>query len=219
MRFNTRTFNRLNMLALMPKKMKTMKNKVMIVLAAMFLSQMFFSCWGCDCPAPSTFENNYTDVSIIPYDTSGFNPKILVNKAHKNAFGLGISVIFEPVKIADNFKLFSGLGFTSAMAFSCDCAGDKYLYPDPIDYVNIYIIDTQTDQKIDVTENFKIYFYSNELMSLSEFFKQRENWQDGFQIELVAYETMPNAVIFIAEVFLKSGKTFSNKTQVVNFYE
>ena len=110
----------------------------------MFLSQIFFSC--CDCSPTSTYENNYTDVSIIPYDTSGFNNKIVVDKVYKNTFGLGISVIFEPVKISDNSKLFSGLGFNSALAFSdCDCIDDKYIYPDPIDYINIYIIDTQTE--------------------------------------------------------------------------
>jgi len=196
-----------------------MKNKVLIILSAMFLSQMFFSCWGCDCSAPSTFENNYTDVSIIPYDTSGFNPEIVVNKAYKNAFGLGISVIFEPIKISYNLKIFSDLGFTSAMAFSCDCETDKYIYPDPIDYMNIYIIDTQTEQKIDITDKFKIYFYSNELISLNEFFEQRENWHDGFQIELVEFESIPNSVIFIAEIFLESGKTFSNQTEIINFYE
>lgn len=194
-----------------------MKNKVLIVLATMFLSQMFFSCWPCDCSPSETFENNYIDVSITPYDTSGFNPEIIVDKAFKNAFGLGISVIFEPIKIACSFKTLSNLGFTSAMA--CSCAEDKYIYPDPISYINIYIIDTQTDLKIDVTNNFKIYSYSDELISLSDFFEKREIWHDGFQIELIEYDTMPNSVIFIAEVFLESGKTFSNQTEIVKFYE
>lgn len=195
-----------------------MKNKVLIVLSTMFLSQVFFSC--CDCPISETFENNYTNVSIIPYDTSGFNTEIVIDKVSKNTFGLGLLVNFETIKVASNFKKLSSLGFNSALAFSdCDCIGDEFNYPDPIDNFKISIIDTQTEQNMYVTENFKIYSYSNELITLNDFFNQRENWHDGFQIELVAYDSMPNSVIFMVEVFLESGKTFSNQTEIINFHE
>ncbi len=186
-----------------------MKNKVFIVLSTMFLSQMFFSCWGCDCPTPEIFENNYTDVSVIPYDTSGFNYEVVNDTVAKNTFGLGVLVNFETIKIASNFLKLSALGFNSALAFSdCNCPGDEFVYPDPIDSFNIYIINLETEQKVDITQNFRIYSYSNELITLSEFFEQRENWHDGFQIELVEYDSMPNSGIFEVEVFLESVQPF-----------
>lgn len=197
-----------------------MKNKVLIVVSIMFLTQLFFSCWRCNCPTPETFENNYTDVSIIPYDTSGFNYEVVNDTVNKNTFGLGILVNFETIKVAFNFKKLATLGFNSALAFSdCDCVEDEFIYPDPINNFNIYMLDTQTEQRTDITQNFRIYSYSNELIPLNEFFEQRENWHDGFQIELVEYDSMPNSGVFEVEVFLDSGKTFSNHTGIINFYE
>lgn len=60
-----------------------MKNKVLIVLATMFISQMFFSCWPCDCSPSETFENNYIDISITPYDTSWMLKFCLVKQQAK----------------------------------------------------------------------------------------------------------------------------------------
>lgn len=198
-------------------KIIIMRQKVFIILAILSLSQLLISC--CDCDPTLTYENTYKDVTIIPYDISGYNTVIAEDTVYRNAFGLGISVGFDSKVYANTTFSISSLGFSSAQAFSCDCLGDQYLYPDPIDYINIYIDDQQTTDRIDVTHCFEINSYSGETIALPDFFEQRESWHDGFQIRLVKHEQIPNSVVFIAEVFLVSGKTLTNQTEIVNFFE
>ena len=185
-----------------------MKNKVFIILIAGFLLQLIISC--CNCEDPATYENIYTGVIITPYDNSGFSSVVAADTVYKNAFGLGIQVNFESNLYADHTNL--GFGFNSAMAFSCDCIGDEYIYPDPISYMKIFMTDQMDGQRKDVTDCFQIYGYTGELMVLDDFFEQRESWHDGFQIELVKHDSISNRVTFTAEVFLESGKSFTGQT-------
>lgn len=191
-----------------------MRNKVLIIIIFGFISQIIISC--CDCCDTFTYENIYTGVTVIPYDNSGFNSEIAADTVYKNAFGLGIHVKFESQLAENSIEL--GLGFNSAMAFSCDCIGGEYLYPDPISYFNIFMIDQINEQKINVTEFFKIQGYNGELIALDDFFIQREEWHDGFQVELVNHDSISSSAIFEVEVFFESGKSFKGQTDIVNFY-
>lgn len=192
-----------------------MKNKVLIVFAIMFFGQTFFSCIPCDCDPFKTFETNYIDVTVTPYNTSGFNSEVVSDKVNKDTFGLGISVIFELNKISDNFNILSDLGFAKAMA--CSCVEDEYLYLDPIENMTISVVDTATNEIINVANSFKIHSGYGELISLTEFFNKRENWQDGFLLELVEYDLIPTSSIFVVDVMLVSGKILSKKTEIINF--
>jgi len=191
-----------------------MRNKVLTILLLGFMSQIIFSC--CDCGDTFTYENVYTGVTVIAYDNSGFSSDIAIDTVYKNAFGLGVNVNFDS-KLADN-SVNLGLGFNSALAFSCDCIGDEYFYPDPISYFEIYEINQLNGQKTNVSDYFKIEGYSGELISLDDFFPQREDWHDGFQIELVDHDSISNSVIFEVEVFFESNKSFVGQTDIVNFY-
>ncbi|GAF05135.1 hypothetical protein [Saccharicrinis fermentans] len=190
-----------------------MRNKVLIILVTGFLLQVIISC--CDCGDPHTYENIYTGVTVIPYDNSGFYPEIVVDTVYKNAFGLGVQVDFESRQYANHINL----GFTSAMAFQCDCIEPDYLYSDPINHMEIFMIIPNSQVETNVTDLFQIYNYTNELISLDDFFAQREEWHDGFQIELVKYESIPKSVIFKVEVFLESGNSYLDQTNILNFYQ
>lgn len=196
------------------KRDRHMRNKVLIILLFGFVSQIIISC--CNCDDTFTYENIYTGVTVTPYDNTGFYSEIAADTVYKNAFGLGVQVNFES-KLAEN-HINLGLGFNSAMAFSCDCIGDEYLYPDPISCLKIFMIDQINGQKINVTDCFQIQGYSGELIALEDFFAQREEWHDGFQIELVEHDSISNSVIFEVEVFFESSKSFIGQTDIVNFY-
>ena len=191
-----------------------MKNKVVTILFLGFLSQIILSC--CDCGEAFTYQNLYTGVTIIPYDISGFNAEIATDTVYRNAFGLGVMVNFE-TKLAVNAPK-SGLGFNASMAMSCDCVEDKYVYPDPISHFDLFMINQSNGQKTKVNQYFKILGYNGEPISLEEFFPQRQEWHDGFQIELVTFDSIPNSVIFEVEVFLMSNQSFNGQTEVVNFF-
>ena len=195
-----------------------MKNKVTIVLSVMFMFQFIVSC--CNCDPTETFENHYQELTIFAYDTSGFNVKEATENAYKNAFGLGVMVKFESIKVSDSMNCYSNLGFGTALAFSdCDCVGDEFLYPDPLTKLVIYALDPVSLEKTVITERFKIQFYDDSLISIDSFFEQREEWHDGFQLTLVAYNELPDTIIFVAEVFLESGKSFINQTNIITFID
>jgi len=192
-----------------------MKNKVWIVLSVIFTFQFIVSC--CNCDPVQTFENQYDDVTVVAYDTSGFSVEEVNGEVYKNAFGLGVMVNFETIKVSSAINMFAPMGFGTALAFSCDCIGDEFLYPDPLTKLVIYSIDPVSLEKIDVTENFKMPSYDDQLISVDEFFKQRAVWHDGFQLTLVNYENLDDEVIFEAEVFLESGKSFKKQTAIIKF--
>lgn len=189
-----------------------MRNKVLIILLLGFMLQIIISC--CNCGDSYTYENNYTGLTVTAYDNSGFYAEIATDTVYKNAFGLGVLVNFES-KLAENN---ANLGFGFAMAFSCECVSDEYLYPDPISGMKIYCIDQIDGQKLDVTDCFLIQGYNGEFLALEDFFAQREEWHDGFQIELAESDLIANSVVFEVEVFFESNKSFVAQTDIVKFY-
>jgi hypothetical protein len=190
-----------------------MFRKVLFIIGLFFLVQVITSCLF-HCPEPGTFENRYYAVQIEARNTSGFYDIPVTDSVFKNTFGLIVAVNFESVQIAN--KGFSFQVFNTAMAFSC--VGDTYLYPDPIDYIEIYVLDTKTQIRQKVSECFGVYGYStSEPMTLDEFFEIREDWHDGFQFELIDYKTIPDDAVFIAEALLESGQIFTAETAEIHF--
>jgi len=190
-----------------------MRSKVIVILLIGFISQLIISC--CDCDDPHTYENIYTGVTVIPYDNSGFSPQEVTDTVYKNAFGLGVYVDFELRQYANRISF----GFSSAMAFQCDCIEPEYVYSDPINHLEIFLIIPGKQEQSNVTDLFQIYDYENKLVSLDDFFAQREDWHDGFQLELVKFETIPESAIFKTTVILESGNSYTDQTGVVNFYK
>lgn len=192
-----------------------MFKKVILILVVLFSIQVLISCIFCDCQDPETYEITYTSVNVTALNTSGFTDQEVTDSIYKNAFGLLVAMNSDFTlmhTVSPNFTL----GFSTVMA--CSCEEDTYIYPDPLTNINIYVVDTDTNEKINVSEKFKIRSYYDGLISLDEFFAQRENWYDGFQFELVDFNTIPNSSIFIVEAQLESGIILSSETQQVNFY-
>ena len=196
-----------------------MTKKIFFTLGFIFTLQLIFSCDPCECPTPQKYRVDYNDITVIAHNTAGFQVKPIEDTIHKNTLGLSVSVNFELVKLAKSMKTTGSFGFNSAMAFSCDCIGDEYLYENPIDKIEIYVKDVQTSDTTQVTDNFATYGYSSgNLISLDELFSNREEWHDGFQFELVKYESIPSSAIFIVEAYLASGTKLTRETDQINFY-
>ncbi len=196
-----------------------MIKKITTVLGMLFFTQFLLSCFPCKCPQPKSWEVHYSELTVTAYNTSGFQYKDVEDTVHRNAFGLGVSVSSDLIELAGGGSSGSFGGFGYANALSCDCIADEYTYSDPIDYMEIFVTDTKTSEVWEVTDLFTTYSGSDgNLVRLDEFFKQREDWQDGFQMELAEYKSIPHSAVFRVDAYLKSGKMLSKQTQLIHFF-
>lgn len=168
----------------------------------------------CRCGETFTTEILYNGVTVTPYDNAGFVPQVATDTVYKNAFGLDIRVDFETQLVENS----AGFGFSSAMAFQCDCNEyDERVYPDPIKSIEITMTDQVSGQNISVTNLFRIEGYDDNFTTPDVFFQQRPAWQDRFRIELADYDSIPDSGVFKAEVFLESGSSFVGQTGLIVF--
>jgi hypothetical protein len=191
-----------------------MIKKATLILVIAFSIQVIISCVHCNCPDESRLNMQYDSVTIRPINTAGFNPTEVIDSTNRNAFGIEV-IVFSEINSPSNATVQNlSLGFKTAMA--CDCKDNSYT--DQIINVELYVIDTETSVRTNVTSNFGIAsIYEDEIIPLSQFFKERENWQDDFQFDLVDNQSIPSSAIFIADVYLESGAMFSNESVQVNF--
>lgn len=192
-----------------------MAKKVIIIMLGFFFTQLLVSCMW-ECPTPESYEINYNKAVIRPFNTAGFFNEYVVDTVYKNAFGLEVGLDFDVIQIAKASSHLSG--FNTAYAWSNDCQGDTWTYNDPLSYMELFAINTETDVKVNVTSWFSIYGYAGEMMPFDEFFQHREEWQDGFQVELVKFDSIPNSTIFVIEAYLESGMMLTSETEKVDFY-
>ncbi len=206
-----------------------MKTKVFTVLTVMFSLQLFFSCCKCE---NKTFENFYTAVSIEPFyraisATEG--ERIIINEndiVDKDNFSFILNFDIESNQIAMHSILnrFSDFGFATANA-SIDCfCEDGYVqnYPNQISEVTIYSIDTSTNEKIDVTNNFDFQNYDNEFISINSIIDSYV--ADGRAINFLDFVlinpvNIPNKTIFEVEAKLNSGTILTYETEILYFQE
>lgn len=193
-----------------------MLKKTILIFSTIFLIQLMCSCIFCDCPDTKTYEVQYNTISITPYNTAGFQDKEVIDSVYKNAFGIAVSVNFELMKINKITTHSYPLGFKTLTACSCD--GDEYIYSDPISYIEIFIIDSETNVRTNATSYFRAYSYNSELITLEQLFENKEEWHDGFQFELVDFISIPNSAVFVAEAYLESGIMLTVSSKQINFY-
>lgn len=197
-----------------------MNKKVIIIFLIYFIPFLATCCFTCDCDPIKTFESTYNDLDIRAWDTSGFENKEVVNSAYKNAFGLTISVQFELNQISYSKPIWniSSFGFTSAYAMSeCDCPMDEYINLDPLASIKINVINLETQEITDVTDNFTTYNYNGEQMTISELFEIRDEWHDGFQLDMSEYDNIPDSSLFSVIISLESGAELIKQTQEITF--
>ncbi|OBQ55959.1 hypothetical protein JJL45_05940 [Tamlana sp. s12] len=197
-----------------------MNKKVIIIFLIYFIQSIATSCCSCDCDPINTFEKMYNDLDLKAWDTSGFQNTEVLNSAYKNAFGLTISVQFELNQISYSKPIWniSSFGFTSAFAMSdCDCPMDEYITLDPISSIKINVVNLETQEITDVTDNFTTYNYNGEQLTISELFEIREDWMDGFQVDMSEYDNIPDRSLFTVIISLESGAEIVNQTQEITF--
>lgn len=190
-----------------------MNSKSITALVLIFLIQFLASCDWCNCN-PQTYEVEYDSIKITPWNTAGFGAIEVTDSVYRNAFGITMAMNFEPKKVS---QIRHNFGFSGA--YACDCDGDQYNFVDPIDYAEIFMTDVVNDEQVNVTELFGAYGNSGELISLTELFSIRQEWYDGFQFELIEFDSVPTSVVFSVTVYLESGKMFSEETQQINFHD
>ena len=136
---------------------------------------------------------------------------------NKNSFGLTVSVEFELNQIAylKSRLDFSSFGFASA--YACSCVPDEYINVDPIEFIEIRVTDTQSQEITTVTANFATYDYNGEQITISELFENRADWHDGFQLDMIEYDNIPDTSIFEVKIILESGTELIEQTQEINF--
>jgi hypothetical protein len=203
-----------------------MNLKSISVFVLLFGIQFLMSCipYACDCSPGITITIKYDGVSLKALDTSGFQYKDVVDSVHRNSFGLLLTGLFTESTISELQNTpQSGSGFSSAMA--CSCVGNDFRYPDPIVDVDIYIIDNETDIKTSANEAFHVFNYNtasnnsiNEIDWSSIF---QPNWYPYVEVsmELINEEAVASSSIFEVVLTLESGKTLTNQTQVINFFD
>ncbi len=195
-----------------------MNTKSVTVLISIFAIQFVTSCvYRCTCDDSVTYEVIYESITVTPWNTSGFNAsEEVTDSVYRNAFGITLSVNFEPKEVSCSQ---TGFGFSKAMAWSCSCPDDEYTFVDPIAYAEVFVTNVDTNEQIEVSSLFGTYGYDNELISLDELFDIRQEWHDGFQFELINFDSIPSSAIFTVNVYLQSGMKFTEQTQQINFYD
>jgi hypothetical protein len=196
-----------------------MNKKIISLFLLYFFQLIASSCDPCNCEPARTYERIYNGIELKSWDTSGFQNEEITGTVNKNSFGLTISVEFELNQIAFyKPKLdISSFGFASAYALSCDCEPDEYINIDPIDFISITVIDTQSQEITNVTDNFYTYDYDGEQITISELFQNRADWHDGFQLDMIEYDNIPDTSIFEVKIILESGTELIEQTQEINF--
>jgi len=194
-----------------------MKVKIVFIYSLIFLTQLIASCLPCTCDAPQTFNVVYESVIVRAFDTSGFNAAEVMDSVHRNAFGMSVSVNFETLSISSAPKKIQGFGFSAALA--CTCDDDEFNFIDPIDRLDIKVMDVLTNEEVDVSDSFVTFDYLGNETSLDKFFDTIEEEQDGFQFELMSSEKIPNSSVFIITVYLDSGLTLTKETGQINFID
>ena len=194
-----------------------MNKKLISLLLIYFFQFLVTSCDPCDCDPAKTFERTYNGFELKAWDTSGFQNAEVSDTVNKNSFGLTVSVEFELNQIAylKSRLDFSSFGFASA--YACSCVPDEYINVDPIEFIEIRVTDTQSQEITTVTANFATYDYNGEQITISELFQNRADWHDGFQLDMIEYDNIPDTSIFEVKIILESGTELVEQTQEINF--
>lgn len=196
---------------------RTMNKKLISLLLIYFFQFIATFCDPCGCSPAKTLERTYTGLELKAWDTSGFQNEEVSDTVHKNSFGLTVSVEFDLNQIAylKSRLDFSSFGFASV--YACSCVPNEYINVDPIEFIEIQVTDTLSQEITDVTANFSTYDYNGEQITISDFFENRADWHDGFQLDLTEYDNIPDTSIFVVKIILESGNELIEQTQEINF--
>ena len=202
-------------------KILTRMNKKIIVLFLLYLIQfMAISCTddpSCECVTSNTFERQFKGLVLTEWDTSGFEKSEVNGPVKKNSFAITLYVEADLNGIANYSKKSNVSSFGFASAYACSCPPDIFIDLDPIDSIEIVVINTDNQEEAIVTNNFVTDNDGfEESITISEVIGRPEFLQ-GRVFGLKDYANIPNSSIFKVRVFLKSGIELSTQTDMINF--
>jgi hypothetical protein len=203
--------------------------KVFTILYVLFLTQFFISCFADNCGGGGgKFEVTYNGLEINPAKVIEGRPYEVLrsNGAYKTAFGLEIIMEFDLKQVG--MLLPNSYGFTSTLA--CSPVLPHYTRLNPIASFDIFVIDTQTDEKTKITSFFVIRDYSSdyssyEWISIKEFFEKvrpsyyNQSYDAPFFFKLNQYDSIPKNSIFTVEAHLESGQIVSHSSKSIHFHD
>lgn len=171
----------------------------------------------CDCDRAKTYERTYNGLELNAFFTSDFQNTEGSNTVNKNSFGLLVSVESELNQIAYLKSKFDFSSFGFASAYACTCVSDEYISIDPIEYIEIEVTDSQSQEITDVTANFSIYDLNGKQTTIKELFENRAYQHTGFQLNMMENDNIPDSSIFTVKIVLASGTELIQQTQEINF--
>lgn len=195
-------------------------NKRLLSLFLIYIFQFLAtSCvpFFCDCDRAKTYERTYKGFELNAFFTSDFQNTEGSNTVNKNSFGLLVSVESQLNQIANLKSKFDFSSFGFASAYACTCVSDEYINVDPIEYIEIEVTDSQSQEITDVTANFSIYDLNGKQTTIKDLFENRTYRNDGFRLNMMEYDNIPDSSIFSVKIVLASGTELIQQTQEINF--
>lgn len=195
-----------------------MNSKSLVVFVGIFVIQTISSC--CNCDEAFNYNVQYNSLTISPVNISdGLINSEVIDTAFRDSFGLEVLINSELLLAANSSEIFRSFGFSSANA--CSCPKDEFQVLDPVTSVDIYVTDVKNSIESKVNSLFNVITSDIEgaqSASLEDFFDIRNAlMSEFFQVQLVEFNTLPDVVFFRVDVFLESGRKFSEVTDEVLF--
>ncbi|MEM8968102.1 MAG: hypothetical protein AAGE93_16910 [Bacteroidota bacterium] len=190
-----------------------MVSKIFTALSTIFIIRTLTSCF-CPCHLYDTYGIYYKEVEITTSPTSDST-----NGISRYDFTINLKFSGDTIQISSLSPQYMH-GFSNALA--CDCDGDTYLIDDPVDNIEILVIDEKSSESMKLNTLSTILPPRQNELSLEEFFYDGWGWVGTdivFHLDPSEAELLPATAVFQIEVQLESGLILTDQTQPVNFID
>lgn len=187
------------------------------------LQLLILSCGetdDCNCPPVTNFERSYTALEITALDSSSTPPSTIDGPVDRSSFALSIDIDFDVQQVAMRSHGFDFSGFGFATASACSCIGKRFVSDDPVASVRIEVTDVQSQQSVEITDQFSIadlVTQNEDVLSVIQAFEEFREWPEAFQADLAVIDNIPDTAIFTVTIRLESGSEFVDQTAQINF--
>jgi hypothetical protein len=178
----------------------------------------------CTCGPVGSYRVYTQGLDLIAYQTQGFDIKPVIDTAFHFAFG--IQARFKQYSEQIALRTNSGSGFFGNAAYACDCPGPFYEVSDPVNDINLYLINpSQADTSL-VNQKFMCFLYDGqELITLDSAIRFLRLNSEAYyypNFSKITFELIEPSLFkgnrkIQCVTKLKSGKTFTAFTQDIYF--
>lgn len=189
-----------------------MKKKIIYCILAIYILQFVSAC----CSGPYTYEVAFLNSSTQTFESkeNELLPLDASRTINKLDFVLVTSLQEELKQIASISNKINAFGFQQSYATTCP--KNKYIYLEGISAISIHQIDA-SNNKIDVSQNFKYRTYDNEFIPISEFIAQRASWEDIFEFYLKSELNIESVARFEVTITSSINNFFTSVTNEIQF--